>query len=807
MRLILVLFFIWAPVMYAIGTFTEKSIDRIKANTESQVTILDTLRLDTETNNTVPFLNASKDLVSSLVTDTELGYLSGVTGPIQAQIDAAVTEASNNTFTGTNDFQNRLTVTTTTQASIPCPVMTEAQRDLLTPVQGDCVFNSDTNQQNNYDGSAWVLVGGGGGGGGCASSLNLMADGCFEGSTPLDDLTCSSCTESAETTEAIEALQSYKAAFTASSGNTLGDFNTGVEYTNQQMIASCRIKTSASDVVFYPRVDGSDLDGDSTTLNVVGDNIWRLYEIPFVAGTTSVGFKVDAKSTITDDVFIDDCYVGVLPMHGTPEIAQAEFFGSVKWETTSGCDWGNTTSSSYNGFVDLDCDNNPRVIKGAFNITNGDAANADGTIPQIKFSKMPAGNYRIVAKGSFRDDDNVDVCNYRFTDGTNTTVANTIFTTATIHPMIEGEFSYDNAQGATTWSIEANNNNSGVCQLQSRPSNRELEISVYYYPPKSKIYSQGQNRPYVSAKFIESGGNEQNPTFEDALSGSGVWQDSGVIVSKLNNSTNFKIVCSDASEVDVNGSGNFSCATGEEQFRVKVDLRGDYKVCAEMTHSTNTTSSSNTNYFHSFRIDGTDLNTANTVADAGGGAPTNLSKEHNINMCRLWRFTKETEIQVRWDIDGATPSINRLTGPTVLNITPVNTNPVVIGQFSGTPKYQDQGAMIAGYASFGGVSDGLICSSNPCTVYRQIGTLNWSGTRNSLGNYTITVSGFAANSNIFCDAHGDDDVSNTKMNTLVENEAFVTDGSGQAVFDVLTRSPDASAADEAYLTVKCEGPR
>jgi len=62
--------------------------------------------------------------------------------------------ANNIDLINTN-ITGRLAVQSTTEASIPCPVMSEASRDLLTPVVGDCVFNSTSNKPNNYNGSAW----------------------------------------------------------------------------------------------------------------------------------------------------------------------------------------------------------------------------------------------------------------------------------------------------------------------------------------------------------------------------------------------------------------------------------------------------------------------------------------------------------------------------------------------------------------------------------------------------------------------------------------------------------------------------
>lgn len=49
--------------------------------------VFGTLSLKAATASTVPYLDASKNLVSSAVTDTELGYLDGVTSAIQTQLD------------------------------------------------------------------------------------------------------------------------------------------------------------------------------------------------------------------------------------------------------------------------------------------------------------------------------------------------------------------------------------------------------------------------------------------------------------------------------------------------------------------------------------------------------------------------------------------------------------------------------------------------------------------------------------------------------------------------------------------------
>jgi len=59
-----------------------------------------------------------------------------------------------------------LDVTSTVKASKPCPKMTLAERDaIVSPLEGQCVYNSTVKTLNLFDGSSWVEVAGGGDGG------------------------------------------------------------------------------------------------------------------------------------------------------------------------------------------------------------------------------------------------------------------------------------------------------------------------------------------------------------------------------------------------------------------------------------------------------------------------------------------------------------------------------------------------------------------------------------------------------------------------------------------------------------------
>lgn len=139
----------------------QQTIDKLNTNQ---------LKLPKESVSKALILDATGQVKSSsTVTDTEVGYLDGLTDTLVNLLSGKANDAdvvklsTNQTVSGIKTFDGKLVTSSTTNGSIPCPGMTQTQRDALTPANGECVYNSTSLKLNIYDGSVWKDVGGSGG--------------------------------------------------------------------------------------------------------------------------------------------------------------------------------------------------------------------------------------------------------------------------------------------------------------------------------------------------------------------------------------------------------------------------------------------------------------------------------------------------------------------------------------------------------------------------------------------------------------------------------------------------------------------
>ena len=147
-------------------------LSNVKAQVANKIDKLDVnqLKLPKESVSSAVYLDANGQVKSSsTISDTELGYLEGLSDTLVNLLSGKANDADvvkltgNQTVSGIKTFDGKLVTLSTVNGAIPCPVMTEVQRDAFTPAQADCVYNSTTLKLNVFDGSVWKDVGGGGG--------------------------------------------------------------------------------------------------------------------------------------------------------------------------------------------------------------------------------------------------------------------------------------------------------------------------------------------------------------------------------------------------------------------------------------------------------------------------------------------------------------------------------------------------------------------------------------------------------------------------------------------------------------------
>lgn len=129
-------------------------------------------------------LGASKEMVTGAIdlTSEVTGVLPIANGGTGSATQNFVDLSTNQSVSGSKTFLERFVASSTTEGFLPCPVMTEVQRDAIaSPVEGDCIYNSDTDLINVYDGASWQLVGGVSG-----LTANLLTYGAGDGTLEQD---------------------------------------------------------------------------------------------------------------------------------------------------------------------------------------------------------------------------------------------------------------------------------------------------------------------------------------------------------------------------------------------------------------------------------------------------------------------------------------------------------------------------------------------------------------------------------------------------------------------------------------------
>lgn len=154
-----------------------------------------------------------------------------------------------------------------------------------------------------------------------AQALNLLTDASFETEDAQFDIAPVGQLFSFEehgagaglyTPTNLQYLQVQNA-----SANTLSisrDENHSSDLQGKQGLLTIWLKTSSEGFKVGVRVDGVDPSQDSIDqLNVKADGKWNKYELPFVFGSTSIGYKVYSDTSQVNSIDIDNVYMGLSP--------------------------------------------------------------------------------------------------------------------------------------------------------------------------------------------------------------------------------------------------------------------------------------------------------------------------------------------------------------------------------------------------------------------------------------------------------------------------------------------------------------
>jgi len=306
---------------------------------------------------------------------------------------------------------------------------------------------------------------------------NLLANGGFENGKAGHVATTGVLT--IDTTNYIEGKQSGLMTFTSATGDLQYNVASG-QNSGMNMTATCKVKTAATSIQFCGMANGV----ETSCMAVPSNNTWSPMAINFNGPTNgqNVGYKIkntSASGTITFNADGCDVYTG-----STTSVAQAVLFGLVKITGCAGSFQKAAAGSTLVAYA---------AQTGCSYAVEGNAV-ADTSfgstqLPAIKFSSMPAGEYKIEYEGTIgANGASGTVQTNQFTDGTTTArEISTIVEAAVATGQANGisqSFAYTAPKTNVTWqlfSAVSDANNTQVFGTTAKPG----VIRVYYFPSQS----------------------------------------------------------------------------------------------------------------------------------------------------------------------------------------------------------------------------------------------------------------------------------------------------------------------------------
>ena len=310
-------------------------------------------------------------------------------------------------------------------------------------------------------------------------NTNLLKDPSFEKSSLDSAWVVTNATATANTSVQVEGKKALSLALTGALNFVQDSTINAANLVGLQGVASIKVKTSNVDGL-KACIRNAGVTSTTLCLSIPSDGTWKHISIPFIMTATSNGVALTSTGT-TGTVYVDDAFVGTsAPFQ---DVSGARLVGSI---VISGCAAGWTTTST--SFVDFS------ATTGCTYTLTGSAAAPSTMIPAIKFSSLPAGDYRVEYEGLFGSAGSSNSAAFQFWDGVNTaretSWSNGTSNGTTMSPGISQSITYSTAQSNVTFSLRAKVGGASTTAYTYGQTTLPATIKVWYFPPASKIYSQ-----------------------------------------------------------------------------------------------------------------------------------------------------------------------------------------------------------------------------------------------------------------------------------------------------------------------------
>lgn len=428
----------------------------------------------------VPYLDSSKQLTSSIITNTELEQLSGVGSLVCGKSDTCT--LANHTLTspiisganfnfGFASNTNRLVLPTDTTTNL----------DTYTDTAGLLAYDSTQQKPVYNNGSGWIAVGSGAGGSGF---FNLLVNKNWDFESSLGattDWTASGGTFSAATTTNILDGAQSVTWDSSSASQTLSSSSVTIPYGmyGRNGWAQCKFLTPSGTATHKIQVyDGT---------NVIAEQAITSSTSPTFSGTTfiwpstgSLSLRVISVASNEPLIAIDSCSLGDANEQKISQISQARKIGSWDSAGTANCSWGTVTATSYTSFsADTDCPT-PTVT--------GQITAAATKIPAFNIINGSPGTYLFVAQGPFFvSGANQDLHGFRFYDGSTASAGAPIgYGTGTSAHTITGSIDYTSGFSSKQIEIQCLAQSTDSCSIRNNLTQNATHVDVYFFPNSSQ---------------------------------------------------------------------------------------------------------------------------------------------------------------------------------------------------------------------------------------------------------------------------------------------------------------------------------